>query len=155
VAQLVLKTVSTHREGVTAFSDLQDLLVSQGPLDRAVIDHPSAGNSHDVKLFPLNLVFDDVGHNVSGVAPVGHNSDTVGPFGQVIAKVQTAVAVPVKEIDFRWSLDQHRFIHHGHRALLVTDENVDGSLFQELSSNVSDFLSILKHQTTSALFLTR
>ena len=50
-----------------------------------MVDHPFAGDAHNIELIPLDLIFNNMGDNVSRVTPIGDDADLIGTFGQIIA----------------------------------------------------------------------
>jgi hypothetical protein len=43
--------------------------------------------------------------------------------GQIVAEIEPTVAVPVKQVGIIRLTDEHRLVHHGHRAFPVPDEH--------------------------------
>jgi hypothetical protein len=151
----LFKAVSLNRKTSLIFHDIEYIFELDGPVNGPMVDHAGARDTHDIKLFSLYLILHNVGQDISRIAAGGHNADFIRPFGEVIAEVQGAMAVPMKKIRFFGIRDKDGFIHHRNRAFFKTDKDIHCSGFQEFLGDFSNFCGILLHYATSARFLMR
>ena len=84
-----------HKFG-SVLLDVKDFLMLDCTGHGAMVDHPFAGDAHNIELIPLDLIFDNMRDNVSRIASIGDDADFVGSLGQIIAQVQTAKVYPSK-----------------------------------------------------------
>ena len=80
----LFKTFSDDCKMDFVLTDLYDFPAFHGLPDGPVIKHSLTGDPYDIQLLSLDLVLDNVGDDVSGIAAVGHNPYPVRPFCQVI-----------------------------------------------------------------------
>ena len=78
---------------------------------------------------PFDFVFDNMGHNVSRITSFGNNTDFFLSIGQIIRKINSAVAVPHQMVYILRCFHKTGFIHHRHGAFSESDHHVHLGLF--------------------------
>ncbi len=129
---------------VFIFDDFQDFAVEHG-VDFAPIDHAFAGNADDDQLLPLNLVFDNVGDDVAGVAAFGNDADFFGAIGQVVGQIDPAIAVPYQVLQIFRGPGEIGFVHHRQGAPAKPNDYIHFALFEQPGGNFPYFFSITCH----------
>jgi hypothetical protein len=84
-----LESRTSHENSVPFFRDLPNLSPGKRS-DFPPVDHPFARDADDMKLFPLDLVFDQMDHDVPRIASLGKNTDPLLPTGEVIREIDAA-----------------------------------------------------------------
>jgi hypothetical protein len=110
---------------------LQDLRPLGPLLKGPSIQHPLTRDSQNQDLLSLDLVLLDMAHQGSSIASFGHYCHLLLPLCQVVAEVEAAEAVPVKELGILHRADEPRTADHGDAPLPEPDDKIHLTALQK------------------------
>ena len=87
-------------------------------LHLASIQHPLTGDTDDVEMLTLDLVFQDLEDNVTGVATLGEYCNPLFSPGQIVGQIGAAKRVPVQLVRSFRTTDQDGLAHQWYSASL-------------------------------------